>query len=131
PRRRLRLRDCSHGCCPCWRRLGWADGCRLAGPVQAGGPGQPPGSLDGDAAGLPEQLPHEDLLVVDGPQGPAAARRAARRTAAAWRRVRWLVVIKITSGSEEHTSELQSLTNLLCRLLLEKKNLGHVIHSLT
>src|SRR5262249_59489867 len=27
--------------------------------------------------------------------------------------------------SEEHTSELQSLTNLVCRLLLEKKN-AHV-----
>src|SRR5438093_2510543 len=26
--------------------------------------------------------------------------------------------------SEEHTSELQSLTNLVCRLLLEKKNVG-------
>src|SRR5438093_13538997 len=26
-----------------------------------------------------------------------------------------------TSRSEEHTSELQSLTNLVCRLLLEKK----------
>src|SRR5438093_8705239 len=26
--------------------------------------------------------------------------------------------------SEEHTSELQSLTNLVCRLLLEKKNDG-------
>src|SRR5262249_33467707 len=26
--------------------------------------------------------------------------------------------------SEEHTSELQSLTNLVCRLLLEKKNLS-------
>ena len=26
--------------------------------------------------------------------------------------------------SEEHTSELQSLTNLVCRLLLEKKNLN-------
>src|SRR5258706_9589590 len=26
-----------------------------------------------------------------------------------------------TAGSEEHTSELQSLTNLVCRLLLEKK----------
>src|SRR5438046_6931954 len=26
--------------------------------------------------------------------------------------------------SEEHTSELQSLTNLVCRLLLEKKNPG-------
>src|SRR5438093_7683345 len=28
------------------------------------------------------------------------------------------------SRSEEHTSELQSLTNLVCRLLLEKKNHG-------
>src|SRR5438093_6224505 len=30
----------------------------------------------------------------------------------------------VTGGvrSEEHTSELQSLTNLVCRLLLEKKN---------
>src|ERR1019366_9764962 len=27
----------------------------------------------------------------------------------------------ITPRSEEHTSELQSLTNLVCRLLLEKK----------
>ena len=26
-----------------------------------------------------------------------------------------------SKGSEEHTSELQSLTNLVCRLLLEKK----------
>src|SRR5437016_7553930 len=36
-----------------------------------------------------------------------------------WRMVRkragWLVVLR----SEEHTSELQSLTNLVCRLLLE------------
>src|SRR5262249_56979392 len=29
------------------------------------------------------------------------------------------------SRSEEHTSELQSLTNLVCRLLLEKKTLIH------
>ena len=28
----------------------------------------------------------------------------------------------IEHRSEEHTSELQSLTNLVCRLLLEKKN---------
>src|SRR5437016_8976249 len=28
--------------------------------------------------------------------------------------------------SEEHTSELQSLTNLVCRLLLEKKNKKYV-----
>src|SRR5438046_6507541 len=31
----------------------------------------------------------------------------------------------VISRSEEHTSELQSLTNLVCRLLLEKKKLKH------
>src|SRR5438046_8111674 len=31
--------------------------------------------------------------------------------------------------SEEHTSELQSLTNLVCRLLLEKKNVYFAILS--
>src|SRR5438093_10222221 len=30
--------------------------------------------------------------------------------------------IHVPFRSEEHTSELQSLTNLVCRLLLEKKN---------
>src|SRR3972149_5693852 len=29
---------------------------------------------------------------------------------------------RIVRGSEEHTSELQSQSNLVCRLLLEKKN---------
>src|SRR5262249_59513779 len=29
---------------------------------------------------------------------------------------------RMLGRSEEHTSELQSLTNLVCRLLLEKKN---------
>src|SRR5438093_9017459 len=33
--------------------------------------------------------------------------------------MRWLT--SLASRSEEHTSELQSLTNLVCRLLLEKK----------
>ena len=32
-----------------------------------------------------------------------------------------LPMIIIFGRSEEHTSELQSLTNLVCRLLLEKK----------
>src|SRR5438046_4097563 len=32
------------------------------------------------------------------------------------------VVCYSAKRSEEHTSELQSLTNLVCRLLLEKKN---------
>src|SRR5688572_32758921 len=32
------------------------------------------------------------------------------------------VVVEIAERSEEHTSELQSQSNLVCRLLLEKKN---------
>src|SRR5256885_4061708 len=32
------------------------------------------------------------------------------------------VVITVAGRSEEHTSELQSPCNLVCRLLLEKKN---------
>src|SRR5437016_11442660 len=31
-------------------------------------------------------------------------------------------LVRAQRRSEEHTSELQSLTNLVCRLLLEKKN---------
>src|SRR5687767_15690683 len=41
--------------------------------------------------------------------GTTPARRAWRSSARSWR-------------SEEHTSELQSLAYLVCRLLLEKKN---------
>src|SRR5438132_12197482 len=44
---------------------------------------------------------------------PAAARRVAREGRAAARR---------GARSEEHTSELQSHSDLVCRLLLEKKN---------
>src|SRR5438093_2670623 len=33
----------------------------------------------------------------------------------------WTSRIDLRGRSEEHTSELQSLTNLVCRLLLEKK----------
>src|SRR5262249_58447246 len=40
--------------------------------------------------------------------------------------VRWIEDVArtfaISQRSEEHTSELQSLTNLVCRLLLDKKN---------
>src|SRR5262249_59380210 len=49
------------------------------------------------------------------PRSPACWRR--------WRpgtRRRWIGSPR-SSRSEEHTSELQSLTNIVCRLLLEKK----------
>src|SRR5262249_60800197 len=38
------------------------------------------------------------------------------------------ILVAVVNGqrrSEEHTSELQSLTNLVCRLLLEKKKTRH------
>src|SRR5262249_60861479 len=56
-----------------------------------------------------------------GSCSPAASPRAWRRATSSSRRLaarRWSVAWR----SEEHTSELQSLTNLVCRLLLEKKN---------
>src|SRR2546427_6795919 len=34
---------------------------------------------------------------------------------------------RVYQRSEEHTSELQSQSNLVCRLLLEKKNLKHTV----
>src|SRR5438093_8660948 len=37
-------------------------------------------------------------------------------------------VERLLPRSEEHTSELQSLTNLVCRLLLEKKNTKRYYH---
>src|SRR5438046_6718850 len=40
------------------------------------------------------------------------------------------VEVEMEERSEEHTSELQSLTNLVCRLLLEKKNINHHQQSL-
>src|SRR5438093_2158630 len=36
------------------------------------------------------------------------------------------LAFQLAERSEEHTSELQSLTNLVCRLLLEKKKKKHI-----
>src|SRR5688572_31648436 len=36
---------------------------------------------------------------------------------------------RITDRSEEHTSELQSQSNLVCRLLLEKKKLNNEVYT--
>src|SRR5437016_9614680 len=50
------------------------------------------------------------------------SRSAGRRTPASFRRATTHADRTEISRSEEHTSELQSLTKLVCRLLLEKKN---------
>src|SRR2546430_7144726 len=45
--------------------------------------------------------------------------------------VGWQAVYPVTDRSEEHTSELQSQSNLVCRLLLEKKKKTKLPHLLT
>src|SRR5690606_41238780 len=37
-------------------------------------------------------------------------------------------IVSVSARSEEHTSELQSRENLVCRLLLEKKKNSHAIN---
>src|SRR5262249_61255896 len=63
------------------------------------------------------------LLLIVRAAGLVSRRRTADPTDAMF-----LAGI-LGSRSEEHTSELQSLTNLVCRLLLEKKNnvLNHTV----
>src|SRR5258708_20968571 len=56
-----------------------------------------------------------DLLLA----GPAVAAAVARTAVSRLSQLR----------SEEHTSELQSPDHLVCRLLLEKKNLALCIHN--
>src|SRR5438093_8450445 len=76
-------------------------------PRPAGGVG----AIDGEAHAMVRRATHAD----------AAARRAADR-----RVPRDVDIVAEGAGlarSEEHTSELQSLTNLVCRLLLEKKKI--------
>src|SRR4051812_49805248 len=56
---------------------------------------------------------HPGLRLIGLDRDPDARAEAARRIEAAGH-----------TRSEEHTSELQSHVNLVCRLLLEKKNTG-------
>src|SRR2546426_3437454 len=53
----------------------------------------------------------------------AEAEAEARKILGVYRRFQedWMAMPVLTGRSEEHTSELQSPCNLVCRLLLEKK----------
>src|SRR5690242_21526430 len=62
------------------------------------------------------------------PPVPRAARVPAARQPAAQRPVAVPPVAREPRRSEEHTSELQSHVNLVCRLLLEKKNRSSECH---
>src|SRR5690606_39428058 len=56
---------------------------------------------------------NEATNCVDAPVDPDIGRCGARA---------WHEIARYAPRSEEHTSELQSRENLVCRLLLEKKN---------
>src|SRR5437588_6978848 len=61
-------------------------------------------------------FPYTTLFRSSQPRCPASPDRARRRDARRRGRCRR------SARSEEHTSELQSHSDLVCRLLLEKKN---------
>src|SRR2546427_3749205 len=58
---------------------------------------------------------------------PTPTRRATASSGSG-RRMPWQAVGTPRSRSEEHTSELQSQSNLVCRLLLEKKKKTDHVH---
>src|SRR5262249_61245221 len=73
----------------------------------------------------PYPLSLHDALPISRAADAADHRRRCRPRAALRRGDPVPLVRALRPGdprSEEHTSELQSLTNLVCRLLLEKKN---------
>src|SRR5256885_8731706 len=74
---------------------------------------------------LSRKMVPRTLEVIAGPSRPGGARgehfrqhRHAHRDPVAY----LVADHRLRSRSEEHTSELQSPCNLVCRLLLEKKN---------
>src|SRR5438046_8629608 len=58
----------------------------------------------------------------------AMAEHRASAVLAAEALARWQASANSQIRSEEHTSELQSLTNLVCRLLLEKKKKNNNVY---
>src|SRR5256885_4766615 len=75
--------------------------------------------VDEDDADLRGRILHEDpLRVVRAPDSDAVALFEAERHQTAGDAVD---LARELGRSEEHTSELQSPCNLVCRLLLEKK----------
>src|SRR2546430_12425947 len=77
-----------------------------------------------------------DALPILPPASRSACRSPAKATPQSWW---WRIGVpalprpscRATSNrSEEHTSELQSQSNLVCRLLLEKKKKNDLLHSM-
>src|SRR2546427_2348080 len=72
------------------------------------------------ACAMPTTIPWAQPTCSSGSSGRSPGLGCVRRGGGAGRACR--SASSITRRSEEHTSELQSQSNLVCRLLLEKKN---------
>src|SRR2546430_7515145 len=75
-------------------------------------------------------FPYTTLFRSNAAEPYSASTRGPSR----WRRAiekRSMPAGRASSRSEEHTSELQSQSNLVCRLLLEKKKEGIVVGTYT
>src|SRR5687767_13684995 len=123
---RLALGRAAIGCrpaVPCRSVIGaWHQYSTAASQLPFGHPRSDPGTSDGFMAflavgsALPPPTAGALPAAREGPAAPGARRRSASRAPVepSWKPYR-------RSRSEEHTSELQSLAYLVCRLLLEKK----------
>src|SRR5207247_9929369 len=80
---------------------------------------------------------YHDTTSVYGPlftlaSEPVAGAAGSSADAAAWlfKSLAALAMLGTVARSEEHTSELQSRVDLVCRLLLEKKNIDCIMSAL-
>src|SRR5260370_35360947 len=64
---------------------------------------------------------HDALPIYPRPGGDEGGLRDWVRGGSGWATGDEIVALNLEPRSEEHTSELQSHLNLVCRLLLEKK----------
>src|SRR2546426_9001955 len=96
-------------------------------------PSEQQGQVTGDAAELSHVVAgardRERLRTVVVPDHDDLARRLADRIVAVVARATAERERCVLGRSEEHTSELQSPCNLVCRLLLEKKKKNKLTHN--
>src|SRR5574337_1662923 len=79
------------------------------------------GSLVREHAGRPQRVRPHILNVINHRHAPKKPDQGRADTHGQWRMVR----------SEEHTSEIQSPLNLVCRLLLEKKKTPRSLNTMS
>src|SRR5256885_8914068 len=109
-------------------RLPFGERWLLDTPAVSSSPGHAPTQDESCLAeGKVAAVAPTSAMICCAESTPRPGTSASRSTASCCRRSRfaisWLSLPICSSRSEEHTSELQSPCNLVCRLLLEKKKI--------